>query len=72
MLMFFFACWLSQALDYKLGVVSTGNSLDHVEADDAQMAANGACREGISHGCLPVPSRTSTMTASTQNRQTPR
>lgn len=30
-----------QALGYKLGVVSTGNSLDHVEADDAQMAANG-------------------------------
>jgi nucleoside phosphorylase len=32
-----------QALKYKLGVVTTGNSLDHVEADDAQMAANGAC-----------------------------
>lgn len=31
----------SQTLKYKLGVVSTGNSLDHVEADDAQMAANG-------------------------------
>ena len=31
-----------QALRFKLGVVTTGNSLDHVEADDAQMAANGA------------------------------
>ncbi len=34
---------LAQALGFKLGVVSTGNSLDHVEADDAQMASNGAC-----------------------------
>jgi nucleoside phosphorylase len=32
----------SQALKFKLGVVTTGNSLDHVEADDALMAANGA------------------------------
>lgn len=32
----------SQTLKFKLGVVTTGNSLDHVEADDAQMAANGA------------------------------
>lgn len=50
--------WLVQALGYKLGVVSTGNSLDHVEADDAQMAANGACRvcvQGTSHGRLPHP-----------------
>ena len=31
-----------QALKFKLGVVTTGNSLDHIEADDAQMAANGA------------------------------
>ncbi|TFJ87722.1 hypothetical protein NSK_001072 [Nannochloropsis salina CCMP1776] len=33
---------LREALKFKLGVVSTGNSLDHVEADDALMAANDA------------------------------
>ena len=31
----------AQALKCKLGVVSTGNSLDLVEADDALMADNG-------------------------------
>ena len=31
----------SQALNYKYGVVTTGNSLDHVPADDAIMATNG-------------------------------
>ena len=36
-----------QALKFKLGVVTTGNSLDHVEADDAQMAANGAYPNSI-------------------------
>ncbi|GAB5030143.1 Hypothetical protein NocV09_00202760 [Nannochloropsis oceanica] len=33
---------LREALKFKLGVVTTGNSLDHVEADDALMAANDA------------------------------
>ena len=38
-----------------MGVVSTGNSLDHVEADDTQMAANGACPPVCAtHGLTPL------------------
>lgn len=39
MILDFFVCM--QALGFKPGVVTTGNSLDHVPEDDRIMAENG-------------------------------
>ena len=36
------AAGLTQALNAKTGVVTTGNSLDHTEKDDEMMAQNGS------------------------------